>query len=276
MTTNQIKTINDFFNHYQIDTFYDTQAKWEWSQNPIQPFNKAVHKKLSFGKIPGYRNYDLFYERYESAVEILRKEGAVQAGMKVLDVGSGEGFFKFFFDRYYENQLDWHGIEVWKERAEFCRHIGYNIQEVNLEAGKLPYGDGEFDLVLASHVIEHIPNPAQIIQEMGRILKKGGVLLIATPTKLPLISHLDSYYHKISKRNTGDTQQAFTHKSIEKLTLDALGLSKEAIIDKRGFRIFSSRKKLPLENWKWFYELSKKLGKNWMYFVPEINLIVRK
>lgn len=273
-TAKNIQTVADFFAYYNIDAFYDAQQKW--SRQPIQPFNRKVHQKLSHGSIPGYRNYDLFYERYKSAVEILEAEGAIRAGMKILDIGAGEGFFKFFVDRVAEEDIEWHGVEVWKERAEFCRHIGYAIEEVNLEAGKLPYADETFDLLFASHVIEHIPNPAQIIQEMGRVVKPNDILLVATPTKPPLISHLDSYYHQISKREIGDTQQAFTHKSLEKMTLQALGLSTDAIIDKRGFRIISGRKKLPIENWKWFYELSKALGKNLMYLVPEINLIIRK
>lgn len=269
-----MNTLQEFYEKYRIDNFYENQEKW--SKEPIKPFKKEVHKKLSHGKIPGYRNFDLFYERYQSAVEILQTSGELKEGMKILDVGAGEGFFKFFFDTDYSGKIEWHGIEVWKERAEFCRHIGYKIDEVNLEGGKLPYKDETFDLVLASHVIEHIPNPSEVIKEMGRVLKKDGVLLVATPTKLPIIAELDSYYHKISNRKTGDTQQAFTHQKIEKLVLNALGLSKESIIDKRGFRIISGRKKLPLENWKWFYKASKYLGKKLMFLVPEINLIVKK
>jgi len=268
------KSIEDFFRHYDIDGIYKTQAKW--SKDPIAPFSREVHKKLSHGVLPGYRNYDMFYERYKSAVEILESKDIIQKGMKVLDVGSGEGFFKFFFDNRYENQLEWHGIEVWKERAEFCRHIGYNIKEVDLEKGQIPHEDQSFDMVLASHVIEHLPNPTQVLQEMGRVLKPNGVLLVATPTKPPVIAQLDSLYHRLSDRTIGDTQQAFTHNRIEKVVLDALQLPKSCVVDKRGFRIISGRKKLPLENWKWFYDMSTGLGKNLLALVPEINLIIQK
>lgn len=269
-----MKTVEDFFEKYRIEEFYKAQA--EWSNNAVQPFVRREHKKLSFGVIPGYRNYDLFYERYNSAVEILKKEGELKNGMKILDVGSGEGFFKFFFDAGYDGHINWDGVEIWKERADFCRHIGYKIDEIDLEKGKFPYQDETYDIVLASHVIEHIPNPDQIIKELARVLRPEGILLIATPTKLPIITNIDRWYHQIRNSKLGETQQAFTHHDIEELTLKSLGLSKESVIDKRGFRIISGRKKLPIEDWKWFYEFSKYLGKKLLYFVPEINLIIKK
>lgn len=42
---------------------------------------------------------------------------------------------------------------------------------------------GQFDFCLASHVIEHIPNPIAFIQSMARLLKPGGVLSLAIPDK---------------------------------------------------------------------------------------------
>lgn len=42
--------LENFYTHYQIDEFYKEQEKW--SKNPIQPFKKKVHKKLSHGVIP--------------------------------------------------------------------------------------------------------------------------------------------------------------------------------------------------------------------------------
>ncbi len=269
-----MKTISDFFKKYRIQDFYDWQD--QCSKNPICPFNPDIHKQLSFDMIPGYRKYELFFERYRSLVEILVEKEKLKGKVKILDIGSGEGFFKFFFDGMTNLDIDWHGIEVWKERAEFCKHIGYQIDDTNLEEGSLPYPDHSFDIVLASHVIEHLPNPKKVIREMGRISKKNGILMIATPTKPPIIANLDSWYHRISKRNIGDTQQAFTHNSIQNLILESLELDESHILDKRGFRIFSSRKKLPLENWKWFYDLSVWLGKHALILVPEVNIIIEK
>jgi len=269
-----VKDITAFFEKYRLQDYYTWQDLN--SDSPVIPFDPGIHQKLSHGVLPGYRNYDLFYERYLSAVTVLAVQNLIREDMKILDIGSGDGFFKFFFDWKFPFHLNWHGIEVWKERIAFCRHIGYQIDEVDLEKGKLPYADSSFDLVIASHVIEHIPNPKAMVAEMGRVLKPGGIFIIATPTKLPGVAQLDSWYHHVSRRHRGDTQQAFTHRKLERLTLAALRQDKSTIIDKRGFRLISGRKRLPLENWKWFYRFNTWLAKRWLLLVPEINIILKK
>jgi len=209
-------------------------------------------------------------------MDILLGTDIIKDNLNVLDIGAGEGFFKFFFDAKSDAQIAWRGIEIWEEQAEFCEHVGYTIDRFNLENGRLPYQDESFEMVLASHIIEHIPNPVDILREMGRILKHGGILLVVAPTKLPVVAQLDSLYHRISNRKTGETQQAFTHRRLEKLIMNTLKLEKRALIDKRGFRILSGRKILPFENWRWFYKVNTFLGKRLLLFVSEVNIIVRK
>lgn len=45
----------------------------------------------------------------------------------------------------------------------------------------LPFQDGEFDTLICSDVLEHLPNPELLWSEMNRILKKGGKVLISVP-----------------------------------------------------------------------------------------------
>lgn len=45
----------------------------------------------------------------------------------------------------------------------------------------LPFADAQFDTVLSSDVLEHLPDPLLAFNEMGRVLKPGGVLLLNTP-----------------------------------------------------------------------------------------------
>jgi SAM-dependent methyltransferase len=45
----------------------------------------------------------------------------------------------------------------------------------------LPVADGTFDLVLCSHVFEHIPDDAKAMSEIARILRPGGALILQVP-----------------------------------------------------------------------------------------------
>jgi SAM-dependent methyltransferase len=59
----------------------------------------------------------------------------------------------------------------------------------------LPYRDGSLDLVVASEVVEHVPEPEQIIKEMARVLRPGGQLIITMPVE----SHTPAHAHTLSR-----------------------------------------------------------------------------
>lgn len=54
--------------------------------------------------------------------------------------------------------------------------------------GALPFGDRTFDLVTANMVVEHVPDPAEFLRDIFRVLRPGGHFLFVTPNLLsPLI-----------------------------------------------------------------------------------------
>ncbi len=53
------------------------------------------------------------------------------------------------------------------------------------DALDLPYGDGAFDCVVASEILEHVPQDDRAISELVRVLKPGGALAITVPRWLP-------------------------------------------------------------------------------------------
>jgi ubiquinone/menaquinone biosynthesis C-methylase UbiE len=55
---------------------------------------------------------------------------------------------------------------------------------------KLSFKDNSFDVIICTHVYEHVPNPKKLFDEIWRVLKKDGICYLAAQNKLwPLEAH---------------------------------------------------------------------------------------
>ena len=55
---------------------------------------------------------------------------------------------------------------------------------------KLPFEDASLDYIVLAEVIEHLRNPYQVMQELNRVLRPGGKLVLSTPNILNLRSRI--------------------------------------------------------------------------------------
>lgn len=96
---------------------------------------------------------------------------------KLLEIGS---YLGIFLDKIRADGWDTTGLEPDPWAAKYARaKYNHNLIEATLPDAKLP--DAAFDAVMMLHVIEHMPSPAQNLQEIRRILKRDGVLVVETP-----------------------------------------------------------------------------------------------
>ncbi|QTD36688.1 class I SAM-dependent methyltransferase [Polaribacter batillariae] len=58
------------------------------------------------------------------------------------------------------------------------------IADVKADICNLPFKDNEFDVIFCNHVLEHIPNDTKAMQELYRVLKKGGMGIFQIPQDL--------------------------------------------------------------------------------------------
>lgn len=107
------------------------------------------------------------------------REKALLSGGKprrVLDIGCATGAL---LETLKTGGWETFGVEISKPQAEYCRGRGLEVYSRPLEENRFP---GEsFDVILASHLIEHLNNPGAFVQEVCRILKRGGCFYITTP-----------------------------------------------------------------------------------------------
>jgi SAM-dependent methyltransferase len=103
-------------------------------------------------------------------VRSIRHASATYARGLLLDVGCGgrphESIFRPYVDRY---------IGVDTPASTLSRF------DVAAVASHLPFPDQTFDTILCTEVLEHLSDPAICIQEMARVLRQGGHLILTTP-----------------------------------------------------------------------------------------------
>lgn len=94
----------------------------------------------------------------------------LKEGMKILDNGCGRGEFLHAFSTL---GMQVEGCDI----SSYCQQA--KIADLNKE--KLPFPDEYFDVVFTKSVIEHIGDTEHYMNEMKRVLKKGGLLILLVP-----------------------------------------------------------------------------------------------
>lgn len=237
-------------------------------------FNRQRLPRLAFGRVPAYCSYELFFERYRAAAEVLNPRPAdAPATRRILDVGSGEGFLKYFVDA---PDWEWHGIEWHERRRRLCEWLGYRMAAIDVAAEHLPYPDAHFDAVAASHVLEHLPDRDHALDELARVLKPGGLLFIAVPIKVPPLDRLlNAFYALKRRRRPTETAHAYSLASL-RAHLDARYRDGFEVVDQRGLRLISARKRADWEEREWFWRFNRWWGRRFPALTPEVNLFLRK
>ena len=146
------------------DKHQATHEFTRWSES----YDRSVLQWLLFG--PSHR-------------AIIRRIGAEfgDRPIRVLDVGCGTGVFASRIRQALPNAQVW-GIDLvagmlnkgaarWKAHAD-------GICAIQADSERLPFGRGVFDVVTCANSFHHYPHQGRAVEEMRRVLKPGGRLLL--------------------------------------------------------------------------------------------------
>ena len=107
----------------------------------------------------------------------------VKSGIKVLDAGCGEGTLSIMMAQkgaiVTAFDLSEPNISA-SRRYALENKVGDKIEFLIGDAEKLPFPDNSFDLVVSSHVLEHVPDFNKGLSEVMRVTKKRAVIAIPT------------------------------------------------------------------------------------------------
>src|SRR5262249_55718045 len=96
---------------------------------------------------------------------------------RLLDIGSGPGFFlKTAKDRGWRVL----GVEPSRQASAHARGLGIDVVE-NFFNAETATSLGRFDVVHLNNVLEHVPNPQEVVRLARDLLPKGGLICLNVP-----------------------------------------------------------------------------------------------
>jgi ubiquinone/menaquinone biosynthesis C-methylase UbiE len=125
--------------------------------------------------------YDEFYKTHDEAWRMLGAKYKAQhiidvckgqSFKKVLEVGAGDGsILKLLSDQNFAPE--YHAVEISDSGVAHIksRDIKNLISVQEFDGYKLPFGDDSFDLIILSHVLEHVEHERLLLREIKRVSK---------------------------------------------------------------------------------------------------------
>ncbi|HEY6962150.1 MAG TPA: class I SAM-dependent methyltransferase [Gaiellaceae bacterium] len=144
---------------FPLDT--ELLVRWEFASEERLEQRNAIYRRLIEG---------------ENAEEVLFDAVREFAPQRVLEVGVGAGANAVRMQR--ELGCDVVAIDTSQRMVELTKQQGVRAQIADVQ--ELPFGDGEFDCVVAGWVLYHVHGLDRAIAECARVLRPGGRLVAGT------------------------------------------------------------------------------------------------
>jgi SAM-dependent methyltransferase len=119
----------------------------------------------------------------------------------LLDAGCGDGLYLEAIGSSAKRLV---GTDISGRILETARRTaarsGVEPELVRANLERLPFAEGEFDVVLCTQVVEHLLDPAQGLRELARVLRRGGVLVVTTDNSRNVVSKVLNAPHDAAVR----------------------------------------------------------------------------
>ena len=133
------------------------------------------------------------YERWQRAREISDKRAEfvekiisteiIPEGLKILDIGSGEGSTSRLLSR--KNFVV--SLEIKSERIKKISQTD-SLQRIIADGLRVPFKPGSFNLIILQDAIEHIAINENFFEQLSEFLKKNGIIYLSTPNRLSVFN----------------------------------------------------------------------------------------
>ena len=113
--------------------------------------------------------------RFSNILELIEND------IDILDVGCLNGNFYDFINTNKHKIKTFSGIDISEKLIEVAKKRFPEQKWKVADCHSLPFDDNSFDVVTALEIIEHIEEPEKMLQEMMRVTRPNGSVIITTP-----------------------------------------------------------------------------------------------
>jgi len=155
--------------------------------DPIKRTFGNIVARNAFLRKMFYWILDLMFLRSWHVRKEIREKISNKGNMDIFDAGMGFGQYTYFLARHFRD-ANIFAVDVKDEQVEDCRYFfsKCGIEKAKFEIADLTKIDYEnrFDFILSVDVMEHIVEDEVVFKNFSNALKKGGTLLVNTPSDL--------------------------------------------------------------------------------------------
>jgi ubiquinone/menaquinone biosynthesis C-methylase UbiE len=113
-------------------------------------------------------NHEYLIEQF-----LIKQESKMLPNQRILDAGAGQCQYKYIFEKRH-NYI----------AQDLC--VGdknWDFSHINIKSPihEIPAKSSSFDYIICTQVLEHVPNPQEVMSELSRLLKKNGKILFSVP-----------------------------------------------------------------------------------------------
>jgi ubiquinone/menaquinone biosynthesis C-methylase UbiE len=124
---------------------------------------------------------ELYYQTEPAELKDLIREFQIRKGDWILDVGTGTGILLPYLSRLTGKEGKLFALDFSSEMLSVAKSklTQSGIEFIDSDVGNMPFENEIFDRVICLASFPHFGNKPKSLQEMSRVLKKGGMLFIA-------------------------------------------------------------------------------------------------
>ncbi|MCS5638422.1 MAG: class I SAM-dependent methyltransferase [Myxococcota bacterium] len=121
-----------------------------------------------------------FAAAYRVWRRVIRRYGSPGGTGRILEVGAGPGNFAACLERWFpDSKLT--ALDLEDELVRYAAARVPSAAFIRASSERIPLASNTFEIVSALQVIEHFESPENFLSEVARVLRPGGLFLMATP-----------------------------------------------------------------------------------------------